>query len=104
MAGFGPLLMVLGVVYALAISVVLQALSTIFQVGVYIYATSGAVPPTLDRDLVENAFRPKASLVRYPPATVAIHARAEPGSSFGQSASASSRARAHRRRRPPSGP
>jgi hypothetical protein len=59
MAGLGPLLMVLGVVYALAISVVLQALSTIFQVGVYIYATTGNVPPSLDRDLVENAFRPK---------------------------------------------
>jgi hypothetical protein len=58
-AGLGPLLMVLGVVYALAISVVLQALSTIFQVGVYIYATTGNVPPSLDRDLVENAFRPK---------------------------------------------
>jgi hypothetical protein len=39
--------------------VVLQALSTIFQVGVYIYATTGNVPPSLDRDLVENAFRPK---------------------------------------------
>jgi hypothetical protein len=59
MAGLGPLLMALGVVYAVAIGVVLQALSTIFQAGVYLYATTGAVPPSLDRDLVENAFRPK---------------------------------------------
>jgi len=59
MAGLGPLLMALGVLYAVAIGVVLQALSTIFQAGVYLYATTGAVPPSLDRDLVENAFRPK---------------------------------------------
>jgi Family of unknown function (DUF6159) len=59
MAGLGPLLIVLGVVYAVATSVVLAALSTIFQAGVYIYATTGAVPPSLDRDLVESAFRPK---------------------------------------------
>jgi hypothetical protein len=59
MAGLGPLLMALGIVYAVATSVVLQALSTIFQAGVYLYATTGTVPPTLDRDLVEGAFRPK---------------------------------------------
>jgi hypothetical protein len=59
LAGLGPLLMALGIVYAVAISVVLQALSTIFQAGVYLYATTGAVPPSLDRDLVEGAFRPK---------------------------------------------
>jgi hypothetical protein len=59
MAGLGPLLMVLGIIYAVIISVVLQALSVIFQAGVYLYATTGAVPATLDRDLVEGAFRPK---------------------------------------------
>jgi uncharacterized protein DUF6159 len=59
MAGLGPLLMALGVVYAVTISVVLQALSVIFQAGVYLYATTGTVPPTLDRDLVTGAFRPK---------------------------------------------
>jgi Family of unknown function (DUF6159) len=59
MAGLGPLLMALGVIYAVTISVVLQALSVIFQAGVYLYATTGAVPPTLDRDLVAGAFRPK---------------------------------------------
>ena len=60
MAGLGVLLMVLGVCYGLAVIIVLQALSTIFQAGVYLYATTGKVPPTLDRDLVEGAFRPKS--------------------------------------------
>jgi hypothetical protein len=59
MAGLGPLLIALGVIYAVVISVVLQALSVIFQAGVYLYATTGTVPPTLDRDLVTGAFRPK---------------------------------------------
>jgi hypothetical protein len=60
MAGLGPLLMALGVIYAVVISVVLQALSVIFQAGVYLYATTGTVPRTLDRDLVASAFRPKS--------------------------------------------
>jgi hypothetical protein len=59
LAGLGPLLMVLGVLYGLGTIVVLQALSTIFQAGVYLYASTGIVPPSLDRDLVESAFRPK---------------------------------------------
>jgi hypothetical protein len=59
MAGLGLLLMALGVVGAVATSVVLQALSIIFQAGVYLYATTGTVPAALDRELVEGAFRPK---------------------------------------------
>jgi hypothetical protein len=59
LAGLGPLLMVLGVAYGLATIVVLQALSTIFQAGVYVYASTGVVPPSLDRDLIEGAFRRK---------------------------------------------
>src|SRR5205085_2414434 len=59
MAGLGPILMTLGVVYGLATIVVLQALNTIFQAGVYLYATTGRVPPSLDPALVEGAFRPK---------------------------------------------
>ena len=58
-ASLGAILMTLGVCYALAIMVALQALSTIFQAGVYVYATTGQVPPTLDRELVAGAFRPK---------------------------------------------
>jgi hypothetical protein len=58
-AGAGPLLMALGVIYGLIIMVVLQALTTIFQAGLYVYATTGTVPPSLDRDLLEGAFRPK---------------------------------------------
>jgi hypothetical protein len=59
-AGLGPLLMAAGVAYGLAVMVVLQALTVIFQAGLYVYATTGVVPPSLDRDLVEKAFRPKA--------------------------------------------
>ena len=59
MAGLGPVLMTLGVIYGLATIVVLQALSTIFQAGVYLYATTGQIPPSLDPALVEGAFRPK---------------------------------------------
>jgi hypothetical protein len=39
--------------------VVVQTLSTIFQSGVYLYATTGQVPPTLDRDLLESVFQSK---------------------------------------------
>jgi hypothetical protein len=60
MAGLGPILMVLGVLAGIATMVVMQTLSTIFQSGVYLYATTGQVPPSLDRELVQGAFRPKA--------------------------------------------
>jgi hypothetical protein len=59
-AGLGPILMALGVLAGIATMVVMQTLSTIFQSGVYLYATTGQVPPSLDRDMVEAAFRPKA--------------------------------------------
>jgi hypothetical protein len=55
----GALLMALGVVYGLAIVIVLQALSTIFLAGVYIYATTDRIPATLDPALVAGAFRSK---------------------------------------------
>ena len=57
--GLGPILIAFGVVYAVATMIVIQALTTIFQAGVYLYATSGQVPATLDADMVEGAFRPK---------------------------------------------
>ena len=60
LSGLGAILIALGICYALVILIVLQALNTIFQAGVYLYATTGQVPPTLDRDLVEGAFRPKS--------------------------------------------
>ena len=59
LAGLGPILMTLGVLYGIAIVVVLQALSIIFQSGVYLYATTGQVPSSLDPELVESTFRPK---------------------------------------------
>jgi uncharacterized protein DUF6159 len=58
-AAAGPLLMALGVAYGLVVMVVLQALTTIFQAGLCVYATTGKVPPSLDRDFLESAFRPK---------------------------------------------
>jgi hypothetical protein len=59
MAGLGALLMGLGIAYGLATMVVLQALGIIFQAGVSVYASTGVVPPSLDRDLMENAFQRK---------------------------------------------
>jgi len=59
-AGLGPLLMAVGVAYALATIVVLQALSAIFQAGVYVYAKTGAMPTALDPALVQDAFRGKS--------------------------------------------
>jgi hypothetical protein len=58
-AGLGPALIALGVGYAIATMVVLQTLSAIFQAGVYVYAGTGRVPPSLDPDLVAGAFRRK---------------------------------------------
>ena len=57
--GLGVLLMAAGVVVFLASIVVLQALNTIFLSGVYIYATTGQVPTSLDPALVLDAFKPK---------------------------------------------
>jgi hypothetical protein len=58
-AGLGPILMTLGVLYGIAIVVVLQTLAIIFQSGVYLYATTGQVPSSLDPELVTSTFRPK---------------------------------------------
>jgi hypothetical protein len=52
--------MAIGAVAGIASIVVMQTLTTIFQSGVYLYATTGQVPATLDRDLLDSAFRPKA--------------------------------------------
>ena len=59
MAGLGALLMGLGIAYGLATMAVLQALGIIFQAGVCVHASTGVVPPSLDRDLMENAFQRK---------------------------------------------
>ena len=59
-AGLGVILMVVAVLAAVTSMVVMSTLSTIFQSGVYLYATTGQVPPSLDRDLLEGAFQPKA--------------------------------------------
>ena len=61
MAGLGPILMTLGVIYGMAIIVVLQALTSSSRAGVYLYATTGTGAATLDPDLVESTFRPKTA-------------------------------------------
>ena len=59
MASLGSLLMGLGVIGGVVCIVVFSALSTIFQSGVYLYATTGRVPPSLDVDLLQGAFQRK---------------------------------------------
>ena len=49
----------LGIAYGLATMVVLQALGIIFQAGVCVHASTGVVPPSFDRDLMEKAFQRK---------------------------------------------
>jgi hypothetical protein len=60
LGGLGVLLMAIGVAVFLASIVVLQALNTIFLSGVYLYATTGQVPASLDPEMVQGAFRPKS--------------------------------------------
>jgi hypothetical protein len=39
------------------VSAIIGTLGTIFQTGLYVYATTGRAP--LDEDLLKNAFQPK---------------------------------------------
>jgi len=59
MAGLGPLLMAVGLVYGSVVAIVLQTLNTVFRAGVYLYATTGSVPSAFDADLVIGTFRRK---------------------------------------------
>src|SRR5262245_2793484 len=59
LGGIGVILMAIGVLAAIASMVLVSTLSTIFQSGVYLYATTGQVPASLDRDMLESAFQPK---------------------------------------------
>jgi hypothetical protein len=61
LAKLGLVLMTFGVFVGIASLVALQTLSTIFQSGVYLYATTRQVPATLNADLVQGAFRRKGS-------------------------------------------
>ena len=58
--GIGAVTMVVfaaGLIYLLALSTVMSTLTTIFQTGVYVFATTGKAP--LDEDLLRSAFQPK---------------------------------------------
>jgi hypothetical protein len=58
--GLGGLLIALGVLGGVATIVVFQTLSAIFQAGVYIYASTGQVPASLNAALIEATFRRKS--------------------------------------------
>jgi hypothetical protein len=58
--GLGVVLMAIGLLGAAAAMAIMSALSTVFQTGVYLYATTGQVPAALDADLVKGAFKPKS--------------------------------------------
>jgi Family of unknown function (DUF6159) len=51
------LLFVAGVLYCLVVSAIMGTLGTIFQTGLYVYATTGQAP--LDEDLLKSAFQSK---------------------------------------------
>jgi Family of unknown function (DUF6159) len=58
--GIGAITMLVfaaGLIYLLALSAVMSTLGTIFQTGVYVYATTGKAP--LDAELLKSAFQPK---------------------------------------------
>jgi hypothetical protein len=46
-----------GVLYALAVTVVFAALGAIFRAGVYIYASNGNPPNNMDRAVLQSVFR-----------------------------------------------
>ena len=50
-------LAVLGVLYAVVLTVVFTALGSIFRAGVYTYATTGVAPTHLDSDLLQSTFQ-----------------------------------------------
>lgn len=64
-SGAGPAVIIslatLAVIYLVVISTVFAALATIFSAGVYIYATTGNAPGTMDPQLLQSAFGPKPS-------------------------------------------
>jgi hypothetical protein len=62
-SGAGPVVIatlgVLAVLYMLVLSTVFSALGTIFSSAVYVYATTGKAPGSIDPQLLQSAFRPK---------------------------------------------
>jgi hypothetical protein len=58
-AGFAFVLFPLAFVYVVAVMTVMGTLGTVFQTGLYVYATTGKAP--FDEALVRAAFQPKAA-------------------------------------------
>ena len=49
----------LALVYLVAVATVMGTLGTVFQTGLYVYATTGKAP--FDETMMRAAFQPKAS-------------------------------------------
>jgi hypothetical protein len=58
-AGFAAVLFTLAFVYIVAVVTVMGTLGTVFQTGLYVYATTGKTP--FDETLMQAAFQPKAA-------------------------------------------
>lgn len=56
--GYGPLLQALGIIYLVALGLVMSALQSVFQTTVYAYAREGTTASGFDRDLVAGSFGP----------------------------------------------
>jgi hypothetical protein len=50
----------IGVVWIAAVAIVLSALNGIFRTALYLYASTGTVPPAFPKEAVEGAFGPKS--------------------------------------------
>ena len=57
--GFAFVLFPLALVYLVAVGTVMSTLGTVFQTGLYVYATTGKAP--FDETMIRAAFQPKAS-------------------------------------------
>ena len=57
--GFAFVLFPLALVYLVAVATVMSTLGTVFQTGLYVYATTGKAP--FDETMIRAAFQPKAS-------------------------------------------
>ena len=49
----------IAIVYVMIVSMVMATLGTVFQTGLYVYATTGKAPASMDPALLQAAFRKK---------------------------------------------
>lgn len=58
-AALGIVLVALGIIYLVAISIILSTLKQIYIAGLYLFAAEGVMPRGFSEDLVQEAFRKK---------------------------------------------